>query len=161
MIKLAASRDRRLDPELPVTIQTMEERASELAARPRFTAWLFVSFAGLALILACTGLAGVAAYMVTQRTRDIGVRMALGATPDRIRRAVLTRPGVWVAAGAVLGFGLAWSSARFLATFLHGVTPWDPLTWGVSLLLLAAALGAWTGKASASRLDPMTALRAE
>ena len=152
-----------LDPELPVTIQTMTERVGELAARPRFTAWLLISFAGLALALACTGLAGLATFLVAQRTRDFGVRMALGATPGRIRGAVLREAGAWVAAGTLLGLALSWVCARFLASFLHGVSAWDPLTWTVSLLVLSGTLAASVLRpaARAARIDPMTALRTE
>jgi predicted permease len=152
-----------LDPELPVTIQMMEERVQELSARPRFTAWLLTSFAGLALVLACTGLAGVAAYLVAQRIRDIGVRIALGATPAKIQGVVLREAGAWIGAGAVLGLGLAWGSAQFLRSFLHGVTPWDPWTWAVTFVVLAVTLGASVLRPAlrAARIDPMTALRAE
>jgi predicted permease len=152
-----------LDPELPVSIQTMDERVAELAARPRLTAWLLASFAGLALFLACTGLSGVAMYLVSQRTRDIGVRMALGATPAKVSRAVLWEAARWVAAGALIGILLSWTTARVVSSFLHGVTPWDPVTWVGVLLLLAATLGAAVLRPAlrAARIDPMNALRCD
>jgi predicted permease len=152
-----------LDPELPVSIQTMAERVGELAARPRFTAWLLISFSALALVLACTGLAGIATFLVAQRTRDFGVRMALGATPERIRRTVLREAGLWVAAGTLFGLGLSWVCVRFLSAFLHGVTAWDPVTWALSLLVLSGTLvgSVLRPAARAARIDPMTALRTE
>jgi predicted permease len=152
-----------LDPELPVTIQTMGARVGELAARPRFTAWLLISFAGLALVLACTGLAGIATFLVAQRTRDFGVRMALGATPDRIRGAVLREAGAWVAVGTLLGLAFSWVCMRFLGSFLYGVTAWDPLTWTVSLLVLSGTLAGSVLRpaARAARIDPMMALRTD
>jgi hypothetical protein len=154
---------RELDPVLPVTIETMEQRVGELAARPRFTAWVLLSFAVLALVLACAGLAGVGAYLVTQRTGDIGVRMALGATPGRIGGSVLREAGAWVGAGAALGLGLAWGSTRFIGSYLRDVAAWDPLAWGVSLLVLCAALGVAVLRPAirAARIDPMKALRTE
>ena len=152
-----------LDPELPVTVQTMAERAGELATRPRFTTWLLLSFAGIALVLACTGLAGISSFLVTQRTPDIGVRMALGATPAKIRGLLLREAGAWVAAGAIVGLVLSWGCARLLGSFLHGVTAWDPLTWAISLLVLSGTLaGSVLGPAvRAARIDPVRALRTE
>jgi predicted permease len=152
-----------LDSQLPVTIQTMSERVGEMAARPRFTAWLLIAFAGLALVLASTGLAGIATFLVAQRTRDFGVRIALGATPDRIRSAVLREAGAWVAAGTILGLALSWAFVRFLGSFLHGVTAWDPLTWTVSLLVLSGTLvvSVLPPAGRAARIDPMIALRSE
>src|SRR5262249_12575681 len=135
----------------------------ELAARPRFTAWLLLSFAGLALVLACTGLAGIATFLVAQRTRDFGVRMALGATPAKIRGYVLREAGAWIAAGAMLGLGLSWAGVRFLGSFPQGVTASDPLPWAVSLLVLSGPLAGSVLRPAtrAARIDPMTALRTE
>jgi putative ABC transport system permease protein len=152
-----------LDPALPMTFQTLEDRAGELSARPRFTAWLLAAFAGLALALASMGLAGVASYLVTQRTRDIGVRMALGATPGDIRSGVLGEAGRWIAVGAALGAGMAWATAQYLTSFLHGVHATDPLTWAVVLLILSASLvmAVLYPARRAARVDPMRALRSE
>ncbi len=152
-----------MDGQLPVKFETMEERAGELAARPRFTAWLLAAFAGVALALAAMGLAGVASYLVTQRRRDIGVRMALGATPARIRNAVLSEAGRWIGVGLVCGAALAWGAARFLAAFLFGTQAWDPASWAVSLGVLAVALVAavLAPARRAARVDPVRALRSE
>jgi hypothetical protein len=152
-----------LDPELPVNVQTMDERVADLAARPRFTAWLLTAFAGLALFLACTGLSGVATYLVTQRTRDIGVRMAIGATPAKVGKAVLWEAATWVAAGALVGVLVSWMAASVVASFLYGVTPWDPAIWVAVFSLLSLTLGASVllPALRAARIDPMTALRTD
>ena len=152
-----------IDPQLPVSIDTLEQRVSALSARPRFTAFLLVSFGLLAVLLAATGLAGVAGYLVTERTRDIGVRMAMGATPSMVRREVLAETARWIFGGAVLGILLAISFSKAVGAFLYGVTAHDPWAWTaafvtLSLVLLAAAL---RPAARASRIDPMSALRTE
>ena len=152
-----------LDPTLPVTFQTLEERAGELSERPRFTAWVLTAFAALALVLACMGLAGVASYLVTQRTRDIGVRIALGATPGDIRNGVWVEAARWVAVGAVMGAGLSWAAARTIGSFLHGVKPTDAPTWAAAVLVLCGSLAlavVWPAR-RAARVDPMRALRTE
>ena len=152
-----------IDPQLPVSIDTLEQRVSALSARPRFTAFLLVSFGLLAVLLAATGLAGVAGYLVTERTRDIGVRMAMGATPSMVRREVLAETARWIFGGAVLGILLAIGFSKAVGAFLYGVTARDPWAWTaafvtLSLVLLAAAL---RPAGRASRIDPMSALRTE
>jgi ABC-type antimicrobial peptide transport system permease subunit len=100
---------------------------------------------------------------VTQRTRDIGVRMALGAAPADISRQVVGEAGRWIAAGAVLGCALAWAATRALEAQLFGVGSRDPLSWVAALSVLAAALmlAVLLPATRASRVDPMEALRAE
>src|SRR5205823_9988357 len=110
-----------LDPQLPVTVQPLDEEVARLTERPRFVAWLLSSFAGLALLLAAAGLYGVASYLVTQRTRDIGVRIALGAAPADISREVVGEAGRWIVAGTVLGCILTWAGTRAIETQLYGV----------------------------------------
>ena len=97
-----------IDGQLPVTISTLDQQVSELSARPRFTAVVLVSFGVLAMLLAATGLAGVAGYLVTERTRDIGIRIALGATPGVVQREVLWESARWVLAGASLELSSRW-----------------------------------------------------
>jgi predicted permease len=152
-----------LDPQLPVTIQPLDVEIARLTERPRFLAWLLSSFAGLALLLAATGLYGVASYLVNQRTRDIGVRIALGAAPGDISRQVVTEAGRWIAAGAALGCALTWAGTRTIEAELYGVGSSDPLSWIAALGLLCAALllAVLRPAARAARVDPMEALRAD
>jgi putative ABC transport system permease protein len=152
-----------LDPRTPVKIEPADEQVGRLTERPRFVAWLLSAFAGLALLLAAAGLYGVASYLVTQRRRDIGVRMALGASPADISRQVVGEAGRWIAAGAVLGCVLAWAGTRAIQAQLYGVSSRDPLSWIAALAVLSAALlfAVWRPAARAARVDPMEALRAE
>jgi ABC-type antimicrobial peptide transport system permease subunit len=152
-----------LDPQLPVTIKALNEEVARLTERPRFIAWLLSAFAGLALLLAAAGLYGVASYLVTQRTRDIGVRMALGAAPGDISRQVVGEAGRWIVAGAVLGCALAWIGTRALKAQLFGVGSGDPLSWVAALGVLCAALllAVLRPANRAARVDPMEALRAD
>ena len=152
-----------LDPVLPVTIASADDQVARLTERPRFLAWLLSTFAGLALLLAAAGLYGVASYLVTQRTRDIGVRMALGAAPADISRQVVGEAGRWIVAGAVLGCALLWFGTRTLEAQLYGVGSRDPLSWIAALAVLAAALllAVLRPAVRAARVDPMEALRSE
>jgi predicted permease len=152
-----------LDPLIPVTVEPLDAEVARQTERPRFVAWLLSAFAGLALLLAAAGLYGVASYLVTQRTRDIGVRIALGATPSDISRQVVSEAGRWIAAGAVLGCALAWAATRALEAQLFGVGSRDPVSWIAALGVLAAALllAVLLPANRAARVDPMEALRAE
>ena len=152
-----------LDPRTPAKIEAADVQVARLTERPRFLAWLLSAFAGLALLLAATGLYGVASYLVTQRTRDIGVRMALGAAPGDISRQVVGEAGRWIAAGAVLGCALAWAGTRALKAQLYGVGSGDPVSWIAALGVLAAALllAVLRPATRAARVDPMEALRAD
>jgi len=152
-----------LDPQLPVTIKLLDEEVARLTERPRFLAWLLTAFAGLALLLAATGLYGVASYLVTQRTRDIGVRIALGAAPADISRQVVGEAGRWIVAGAALGCALAWVATRAIETQLYRVSSRDPLSWITALGVLGVALllAVLRPAARAARVDPMEALRAD
>jgi predicted permease len=152
-----------IDPQLPVTIKPLDEEVARLTERPRFLAWLLSAFAGLALLLAAAGLYGVASYLVTQRTRDIGVRIALGATPTDISRQVVGEAGRWIAAGAALGCVLAWAATRAIKAQLYGVGSHDPLSWIAALAVLGAALllAVLRPASRAARIDPMEALRAD
>jgi hypothetical protein len=114
-----------LDPLLPVTIQTGGEQIARLTQRPRFIAWLLTAFATLALLLAATGLYSVASYLVTRRRRDIGVRMALGATPRNVASHVVGEAGHWIAGGALLGCALGWIATRALQSQLYEVRVLD------------------------------------
>jgi predicted permease len=152
-----------LDPKTPATVQLLDEEVARQTERPRFLAWLLSAFAGFALLLAAAGLYGVASYLVTQRTRDIGVRMALGAAPADISRQVVGEAGRWIIVGAVLGCALAWVGTRAIEAQLYGVNSRDPLSWIAALGVLCAALllAVLRPATRAARVDPMEALRAD
>ena len=152
----------KIDPDLPVRRdRTLERLSIESTAGYRFRAKMVAIFGVLALVLAMVGVFGVLAYTVEQRQREIGVRMALGATSARVIWLVLRETGSMTAIGAIAGMGLAGLSGRLIATFLYGVTPLDPLTFGtvpVAILLtttVAAAAPAWR----ATRINPVQAFR--
>ena len=152
-----------LDPLTPVTVEPLDAEVARQTERPRFVAWLLAAFAGFALFLAAAGLYGVASYLVTQRTRDIGVRIALGAAPGDISRQVVGEAGRWIVAGAVLGCALAWAGTRVIEAQLYGVASHDPLSWIAALGVLCAALlvAVLLPAARAARVDPMESLRAD
>jgi predicted permease len=153
-----------IDPAQPIRdIATLRGVLSESIARDRFFAALFGAFGALALALAAVGIYGVLAYSVSQRTREIGVRMALGATAGAVLRLVLGAGMSPVLVGAAVGTGAALLLTRLLQTQLHGVSPTDPLAFAAALCFLAlVALVACLAPARrATRVDPITALRAE
>jgi predicted permease len=152
-----------LDPQLPVTIEPLNEEVARLNERPRFFAWLLSAFAGLALLLAAAGLYGVASYLVTQRTRDIGVRIALGAGRGDVARQVIGEAGRWIAAGAAGGALLAWAVTQAIESQLFGVAAVDPVSWAGAFAVLGVALLAAVVRpaARAARVTPMAALQAD
>ena len=152
-----------LDPSLPVSIQTMEQHMGRLAERPRFNAMLLGLFAAMGLLLAAIGLYGVVAFLVAQRTQEIGVRMALGATPAAIVRMVLRHAARSTAAGAVLGGIGSLFALRLLSTMLFHVSARDPWTVLAVLAMLSAValLAAWVPSRRAARVNPVEALRQE
>jgi putative ABC transport system permease protein len=153
-----------LDADQPAgRIRTMRTVVSEAVARQRFTMWLAGTFAALALLLSLVGLYGVVSYSVAERTQELGVRLALGATPGRLLGLVLVDGMKLVTLGVVLGLFGAFILARFLETQLFGVTAHDPGTFvAVSILLMSAAIvGCMIPARRATRINPMLALRAE
>lgn len=153
-----------LDPTLPIyNVKTMEERAAVALARPRFATTLLGTFATMALVLAAIGLYGVMAFSVAQRTREIGLRMALGANAPRVLRGVLLQGLALAAVGVVIGLAGALALQKVISGMLYGVEPTDPVTLaGVSLVMGAAAVVAAAIPARrAIRVDPMTALRSD
>ena len=152
-----------VDPTVPVTIETMSQRVGKLADRPRFNAILLSIFAAMGVLLAAIGMYGVVGFLVAQQTREIGVRMALGATPQDILRLVLSSVARWTISGAALGLLGAWLCSRLLESLLFQVRAHDPLLLGLALLILvtAAFLAAWLPARRAMRVDPMVALRYE
>jgi predicted permease len=152
------------DPNLPIgQVRTMEQVLSLSIAFQRFLMILMTVFAGLALVLAAVGLYGVISYSVSQRTHEVGIRMALGATGRDILRAVL-RDGLRVTLiGTAAGLAGALALTRVLSTMLFGVNPTDPFTFiAVSMLLISVAmLASYVPARRATKVDPMVALRYE
>jgi ABC-type antimicrobial peptide transport system permease subunit len=155
---------RAVDPDQGLlAVEPMEGVLADAVARPRLQAVLLGAFAVLALVMACLGLYGVLAYSVEQRRREVGVRVAIGASPREILHLVVGEGLRLTATGLALGVVLALGLTRYLTTLLFGVRPTDPLVYlGVGALLLAVAAGASVAPARrAMRLDPVVALREE
>jgi putative ABC transport system permease protein len=144
-------------------VQTMRSRLAPYLKYPRFRAVVLAMFASLAVLLAAIGLYGVLAQFVTQRTREIGVRMAIGARTIDILRLIATRGGVPVIAGLIAGIALTLMLTRYLSSLLYGVTPTDPATLiAVAGVMFAAAwIAMILPAARAARVDPLIALRSE
>ena len=152
-----------LDPLLPVTVERLDTQVTRLTARPRFTAWLLSAFGALALLLAAAGLYSVASYLVAQRRRDIGVRMAIGASPRNVAQQVVGEAGRWIIGGAVAGSALGWIGTRALQSQLYQVEALDPWSWTGALLALAVVLmmAVFRPAYRAAHVDPVAALRAD
>ncbi len=153
-----------LDPELPLSdIATLDQRIAGTLARPRINATLLTGFALTALLLAAIGIYGVIAYGVVQRTRELGIRMALGAGADNVLRLVIRQGMVPVIAGVILGLAGALAGTRLLRGLLFGVGATDPIAFlTVTVFLVGTALTAiWLPARRAARSDPMLALRNE
>ncbi len=152
-----------MDPTLPVDIATLKQRVSKLADQPRFQATLVGFFAAIGLAMAVIGLYGVIAFLVAQRTQEIGVRMALGADRGDILRLVMGRSVRLVIGGFVAGLVASLAASRVISRLLFQVGAHDPVAFGsVTLLLIVVALAATLIPArSASRVNPSDALRAE
>jgi putative ABC transport system permease protein len=144
-------------------ITPMTKVIAEKVARRKFSAFLLGLFSALALVLAMVGVAGVMAYTVAQRTREFGIRMALGAQPGQVSRLVLGHGLRLASLGVAIGVTVAWGLTRLLAKLLFGVKSHDPLTFGaVTVLLAGAAMAAcFLPARRASRVDPLRALRYE
>jgi putative ABC transport system permease protein len=153
-----------VDPQQPVSnVQTMDEIVANNVADRQQQMTLLGAFAGLALTLASIGLYGVLAYAVTQRSREIGLRMALGASAGNVTRLVVGHGVALTGAGLVVGIAGSWAATRALKNLLYGVSATDPLTFAaVAALLTSIALAAcWIPARRAARLDPVVVLREE
>jgi putative ABC transport system permease protein len=155
---------RALDPSLPVfNVQTMQDVLYGSVAQPRFRTLLIGMFAALALVLAALGLYGVLAYSVSQRTAELGIRVALGAQPGSILKLVVFQATGLAAIGLVMGIAVALVGSRLMSRFLFGVRPTDPLTLGATcfLILAVAVTASLVPALRAARVDPAIALHAE
>ena len=152
-----------IDSAVPVEIETLNERVSGLADRPRFETALLTFFAFTGLVMAIIGLYGVVAFMAAQRTQEIGIRMALGATRTDVMQLILREGLRLIAIGGAIGLAAALGLSRVLQTVLFGVSPHDPISFGAVTLLLAlvALIAILIPARSAMKTDPMTALRCE
>ena len=153
---------RAVDPDQPIeSILTMESRLSAVVAEPRFRSLLLSVFSLLALSLAAIGIYGVLAYGVTERSRELGIRIALGATRLGVIRLVVAGSALLTIPGLVLGLAAAVGATRLLSGFLFQVQPLDPVTFvGASVLLLVVALGAaYVPARRAGRIDPLIAMK--
>ena len=159
----AARQIRTRYPDVPVRVETMDMTMSGATATPRFRTVLLVVFAVVALLLAVAGVYGVMAYTVSQRVPEIGLRVALGASPGDVMGLVLREGGALIAIGLAAGAALSLAGAQFISGLLFGVSPRDPIVFaGVSMLVAIAALCACLipGR-RALKVDPLLALRAE
>ncbi len=154
---------RELSPTYPpYDVRTLDERVSVASTQARLSATLLALFAGIALALAVIGIYGVMSFAVSQRAREIGIRMALGADRSSVLRLVIGEGLGLALAGAAVGVALALGLSRLISTMLFGVRPSDPLSYAAIVVLLigAATLASWLPARRASRVDPTEALRA-
>ena len=164
MLPALASAIQQVDPNIGVRNEfTMTQRINNAAFLNRSSAWLVGGFAAVALLLGVIGLYGVVAYSVSQRTREIGVRMALGAQRGAVYRLILGEAGFVAAVGIVIGLGCSIAAAALLRGLLFGVDAWDvPTLSSVAVVLGVCALaGSYLPARKAASVNPVEALRAE
>jgi len=153
-----------LDPQMAVSkVITLDDALADSLASPRTTAILLVIFAGLALLIATAGIGGIMALAVSQRLKEIGIRIALGAQPSRIMLMVLRQGVILAAVGVAIGLCGAFALTGFVKTLLFEVTPTDPITYAaVAFIFVGAALiAAYMPARRAAAIDPIEALRCE
>jgi ABC-type antimicrobial peptide transport system permease subunit len=151
-------------PDVPVfSLTTLEKQVDATLVQERMVSTLSAWFGGFGLLLASIGLYGRLAYAVSERTREIGIRLALGATRSVVMRAILREVMALVLCGLAVGLPLAVTSARAIRSLLYGLTPFDPSTLGVVIITIlgVAALAGYIPARRASHVDPMVALRYE
>ncbi|HEX5437724.1 MAG TPA: ABC transporter permease [Gemmatimonadaceae bacterium] len=153
----------RADPLLAVSAITMDDIIGRTLAPSRFSSTLLLLLGATGLTLAVVGIYGVIAYLVAQRTREIGIRMALGADSRRVLAMVVREGLVLAALGVAIGLAVAWVATRWLASLLYGVSAHDPLSFAVAgaILLLVALAASWVPARRATQVDPTLALRSE
>jgi ABC-type antimicrobial peptide transport system permease subunit len=141
----------------------MEDVVSESVAQPRLFSFVFGAFSAMALLLTVVGVGGLISYMVSQRTQEFGIRVALGARPQALLRAVVGQGVALAAAGALIGLAGALALSRLLRGFLFGLEPNDPttLTAVTAVVLLAALMASALPARRALRIDPASCLRRE
>jgi len=164
LLPLMREQLRAADPGAPLSpVTTFEFQVRRLVMPQRMGAAFFATFAILALTLAAIGIYGVSSYVAALRTREMGIRIALGADRSRIRALVLRQGAAPVGIGIASGILLAAVASRLASAFLRGVSPRDPLTYAAVVLVLGAIAlaAAWIPARRASKLDPVGALRAE
>ena len=164
IVEAARKAIRSVDPDLPIySIRTMDEIGRIATGRIRFATTLLSAFAAMALLLAAIGVYGVLAYSVTERAREIAVRIALGAERSEVIRLVLRQGMTPIALGLVIGLGGALAGSRVLQGLLYGIEPGDPASFGAGALALGAAglLASWLPARRAAGLDPNRVLREE
>jgi ABC-type antimicrobial peptide transport system permease subunit len=153
---------RPIEPDLPTqnlrTLQTLVDRA---VSPRRFVVILLGGFAAFALVLASLGIYAVISYSVSQRTQEIGIRMALGASAETLQKSILLQTLGLAGIGMAAGIAASWILARTLSGMLFGVTPGDPVTFAAMVMILAAVAGlaGYLPARRASRIEPMSALR--
>jgi len=162
----AAARDAvgAVDPNLALArIRTLQQALDQSAAQMAFTMTLIAIAAAVALLLGIVGIYGVVSYVVSQRTNEIGVRLALGAEPRRVSAMIVRQSGAVVLAGMLIGLVAALASSRVLATLLYGVSPRDPVVFAMTMVLLftVAIAASWFPARRAARISPLEALRAD
>jgi putative ABC transport system permease protein len=154
----------KLDPDLPIAkVTTLKTIMDNSLAQPRFSMLLMASFGGIALLLACIGMYGIISYSVAQRTREIGIRLAVGAQPRQVLTMILGHGARLAGLGIVIGLLAALSATHVMESFLYGVQSTDPITFvGMTLLFIVVALLAcYLPARRATRVDPLIALRYE
>jgi putative ABC transport system permease protein len=152
-----------LDPALPVDVATLGQTVTQLAERPRFSAALLSLFAVIGFLLTAIGIYGVGSLLVNQRTQEIGIRMALGATERNVIGMMVRQAFLWIGVGAAGGILGSLIAARWIGSLLFGISANDPVTLAeaAGLLLAVALFGAWIPARRAAKVDPMIALRYE
>ena len=153
-----------IDPSVVLSdAKTLQTRIAQKTLQERSFAYLAASLALLAVLQSCIGLYGLMTHSVTRRTSEMGIRMALGATPQAIAWPILRSALCMVATGVVIGMPLVFVVVRLVRSYLFGIQPYDPVTvmGAVVLLLAVALLAAWVPARRATKIDPMEALRYE